>query len=148
MSSISTTGWPSVNNFRSRTNEFVRKPPSFRAASISGVDSALQCRQAAKALQREPLIGHQGSVRCQRLLTVTTALHGSEEILEVAADPPEVRAGVLGQAHRLEHQQSFCHVLFLELRIAFALTRVQSNREKWRSAIRRLRSIALDSAVE
>jgi hypothetical protein len=80
----------------------------------------------------------------QRLLTVTSALHGSKDILEVFPYPPEIRTGVLGQTHRLEYQQWFRHVLFLELRIAFALTRVQRHRETWHSAILHLHSSAVE----
>src|ERR1700733_13450623 len=61
-------------------------------------DSAFQSRRTSsvKHSHLKPLVGDEGSMRCQSLLTVSTALHGLEYIREVPPYTPSLRAGGLG----------------------------------------------------
>jgi len=89
-------------------------------------------------------------MRRQHLLTVGAALHGSEDILEVAPHPPKIQISALGQAHPFQSYQSLRGVLLHEpgSGIAPVLIWVPHHCEERRLHIFRPQCIALDGAVK
>src|ERR1700722_8286933 len=89
-------------------------------------------------------------MRGQSSLTISATLHSSEYVLEVFPNAPMVRTDMLGQAHRLEDQQSLAHMLLRQPRNAVDETpiRVRQYRERSRGPIVGRHSISLDRSVK
>jgi hypothetical protein len=115
-------------------------------------DPAFQCGETAKVehRQREPLIGHQCSVCNQCLLVVSTALHGSQDILEVPPYTPALWTRGLGQPHRFKNHQPLRRTPFRK-RYPWTQSgsaRVFCDHEEWGVWLAGIVGIALDNAIK
>jgi hypothetical protein len=118
----------------------VNQDPSFHRRELAEVEYHY----------RQPVIGHQRSVRYQSLLVVSGSLHGSQNVFEVPPNTPSLWTARLGQPHRCENHQPFRRPPFHKRRCRTdsGSARVLRDREELRDWLAGIVCIALDDAIK